>query len=38
MNNIGETDEQPILQADKLRKMQDTIITLQTKIKLLEAN
>ena len=38
MNNIGETDEQPILQADQLRKMQDTIITLQTKIKLLEAN
>jgi hypothetical protein len=37
MNEIGGGDETPILQADQLKKVQDTISTIQTKITLLEA-
>lgn len=37
MTEIGGGDETPILQADQLRKVQDTIFTMQTKITLLEA-
>jgi hypothetical protein len=37
MTEIGGGDETPILQADQLKKVQDTIFTMQTKITLLEA-
>ena len=37
MTEIGGGDETPILQADQLKKVQDTISTIQTKITLLEA-
>ena len=38
LSGIGTSnDETPILQADQLRKVQDTIFTMQTKITLLEA-